>query len=189
MSELHVLYRYFDEDDTLLYVGITNSPLVRMSQHLRDKAWFRNAIRTTYEHFSSRAEVEAAEVEAIRTEKPKYNIAHAVGPLPQQIGVKPRISYTSSRDANRFQAPDAIASDDLTDEEHEALMLERERRVRYWLRGTRCPSCELICLYREYDGLIKCSNCLDMFTPDEIPSEFALLEQRREENRRDRTTP
>src|SRR4051812_15076922 len=66
VTQLHVLYRFFDADDNLLYVGITNSPLARMGQHLRDKAWFKHAARTTYEHFKTRADVEAAEVKAIR---------------------------------------------------------------------------------------------------------------------------
>jgi predicted GIY-YIG superfamily endonuclease len=35
-----VLYRFFDQDDNLLYVGITNSPWTRFNQHRSDKSWF-----------------------------------------------------------------------------------------------------------------------------------------------------
>lgn len=177
MTELHVLYRFFDTEDNLLYVGITNSPLARMSQHLRDKAWFKNAGHTTYEHFGTRAELEAAEVRAIREEKPKYNIAHSVGPLPRVIGVKTTVGYSSSRDANRFQAPDAIASDDMTDAERDAIYDELDKRPEL-IPNKRCPACYLIwTLAREHDGLIKCQNCLNMWLPEELPSDLEVAKQ------------
>jgi predicted GIY-YIG superfamily endonuclease len=180
MTKPHVLYRYFDADDNLLYVGITNSPLSRMSQHFRDKGWFAKAARTTYEHFASRPELEAAEVKAIQSEKPKYNIAHSVAPTPKRMVLKPQAKYANSRDANYFQAPDAIASEDGADAEREARLAELQqmfdRRATYMMHEY-CPSCDLLTLFREYDDLVKCGNCLGMWLPEEIPSNFERLKQ------------
>jgi hypothetical protein len=36
----HALYRFFDEHGALLYVGITNNPGRRWSQHETDKPWW-----------------------------------------------------------------------------------------------------------------------------------------------------
>lgn len=70
------LYRFFDAADQLLYVGITDSPLRRFTQHATERAWWTQAARVTLEHYPIRAEAEAAEREAIRREYPPANIAH-----------------------------------------------------------------------------------------------------------------
>jgi predicted GIY-YIG superfamily endonuclease len=175
MTKPHVLYRYFDADDNLLYVGITNSPLSRMSQHLRDKGWFAKAARTTYEHFTTRDELEKAELKAIQSEKPKYNIAGTVAPPPKQMAVKTNGRFMRGA-ASSFPKPDAIASDShLTEEEMEARLDELEKQRRYIIPGTRCPNCDLICLVREYDDVIKCLYCMGAWLPEEMPSDIEVL--------------
>lgn len=74
------LYRYYDrawqdEDAVLLYVGITNNPMRRMSQHSA-KEWAPLARSWYPVVYPDRATAEAAERRAIRTERPAYNIAH-----------------------------------------------------------------------------------------------------------------
>lgn len=179
----HVLYRFFDKDDALLYVGITNSPHRRFNNHRSDKYWFKHVVRSTMEHFATRTELEAAEVRAIHEEKPRYNLAHSVASPPDVIGAaKPQARYTPS-DASRFPAPDAIASEP-REAEHEARLDELEKlAARQLIPRTPCPTCDYILLTREYDGLIKCLNCLSMWAPEELPADFEAFLQQLEETR------
>lgn len=181
-----VLYRFFDAEDNLLYIGITNSPLTRFSSHQADKSWFRRVVRSTMVQFATRAELAAAEIAAIQSEKPKpkYNVAYSVTSPTDRIGVTPRARYVNS-DANRFPAPDAIACDEPTEAEREAHLEALERQRRYLIPGKPCPSCDLICLVLEYDGLARCLNCTDMFTPEDLagPSDFEVLKRLVEESK------
>jgi predicted GIY-YIG superfamily endonuclease len=76
MTQHHILYRMFGRGRRLLYVGITMNVEGRFHAHRRDKPWWRQVQRMTLEHFDTRAEAEAAERSAIKTEQPKYNIVH-----------------------------------------------------------------------------------------------------------------
>lgn len=71
----HVLYRFFDANDTLLYIGITNNPPARFRQHRGDKSWWDSVANIKIETRESRADLHLAERNAIVTESPKYNIA------------------------------------------------------------------------------------------------------------------
>lgn len=73
------LYRFFNSDRELLYVGITNNPFNRFTGHSKDKDWFSEIAYATFEHYSSRLEVDRAETAAIKAEKPKYNKAKVDG--------------------------------------------------------------------------------------------------------------
>lgn len=79
MSTAHALYRHYDADGVLLYVGITNDPGKRWNQHRGDKAWWEEVKLTRLEHFASRPEVLAAEKRAISDERPRWNIANNAG--------------------------------------------------------------------------------------------------------------
>ena len=56
------LYRYFDKDNNLLYVGISFSAAVRASEHRRTSAWYSSAVKMTMENFDTRKECELAEI-------------------------------------------------------------------------------------------------------------------------------
>ncbi len=166
-----VLYRFFDAEDALLYVGITNSPQGRYNQHRGDKRWFKDVVRSTMEHFKTREELEAAEIIAIQTEKPKYNIRHSVISPQKQISVGPRAIWRHSADANHFKRPDAIATDEPSIEERERRLdaLEDIYAKRSMLIATwPCPDCNYILLTLQFDGLVKCLNCLNMWEPEEL---------------------
>lgn len=62
------LYRVFGSAGELLYVGISKHALTRFHQHSKDKGWWPEAERIAVEHFDTRAEAEAAEARAIRSE-------------------------------------------------------------------------------------------------------------------------
>ena len=70
------VYRHFDKDGELLYVGISMSFLHRQVAHRRVKSWFDQIATITLTHYPSRREALDAETLAIRTESPKYNRSH-----------------------------------------------------------------------------------------------------------------
>ena len=45
------LYRFFDADDRLIYVGITVSASARLAAHAREKEWIGELHRATFEPF------------------------------------------------------------------------------------------------------------------------------------------
>jgi len=69
------LYRHFDKNNNLLYVGISLSTFHRLSQHRDHSGWFYGITNVTIEHFDKREEALAAERKAIKSENPKFNIA------------------------------------------------------------------------------------------------------------------
>lgn len=72
--EQTALYRLFDADTRLLYVGITNAPESRWNQHRIEKAWWKDVAEKAVTWFDSRQEAESAESVAIRTEHPIWNV-------------------------------------------------------------------------------------------------------------------
>jgi len=70
------LYRFFDAGGRLLYIGISLNPGVRWKQHRADKPWWTEVATVTVEAHPDRTAVQAAEREAIRAERPRYNVAH-----------------------------------------------------------------------------------------------------------------
>jgi hypothetical protein len=69
------LYRYFDERDYLLYVGISISAVQRMGQHASGAHWFKDAARVEIAAYASREAALATEARAILKEYPLHNIA------------------------------------------------------------------------------------------------------------------
>lgn len=87
------LYRHFDADGALLYVGISLSWPARTKAHVRESSWFAEVAQVTIEQFATREEALEAEREAIRREKPRHNIVHnrprvAVKGQRRRIGLK-----------------------------------------------------------------------------------------------------
>jgi len=72
------LYRHFDKNDVLLYIGISLSTIQRLEQHKRKAHWFDQITRVSVEKFKTRKEALLAETLAIKTELPKYNIIHSL---------------------------------------------------------------------------------------------------------------
>jgi predicted GIY-YIG superfamily endonuclease len=69
------LYRFFDANHNLLYVGISNNWQARLKQHYKDSEFHWETAYITLEHFNTREQVEEAEKIAIANESPKYNKA------------------------------------------------------------------------------------------------------------------
>ena len=77
MSGRVSLYRHFDADGRLLYVGAAISVTRRTYRHRAMSEWFDDVRTITIEPFDSEEEALAAEIEAIRTEGPLFNTQHA----------------------------------------------------------------------------------------------------------------
>lgn len=79
------LYRLFDAAGDLLYVGISTRPMQRVREHSKGQTWWTEVASQTFEHFPTRPEAATAELAAIRTENPRYNVAGAkVSPMQAQ---------------------------------------------------------------------------------------------------------
>lgn len=93
------LYRFWDADGVLLYVGISVRPWQRWREHRGDKPWWEEVVSVTLESFATREEVAAAEAIAIRSEGPRHNIAGRgavveIEEAPDWSGVHaPQIAY------------------------------------------------------------------------------------------------
>lgn len=78
MRERTALYRFYDADGELLYIGITTDPDVRWACH-ESTSWWKEVDRmqTKVAWYDERAEAGSAEVAAIKAERPRHNRAHA----------------------------------------------------------------------------------------------------------------
>lgn len=70
------LYRFFDAAGSLLYIGVTQNGAGRIQQHNRDKDWWPQVATATFETYPDRDAVLRAEANAIRAERPRYNVQH-----------------------------------------------------------------------------------------------------------------
>jgi len=91
------LYRYFDKNKNLLYVGISTSAIGRMLQHKQYSFWFKSISRMTVENFNSREDAVVAEREAIKKEKPLHNKSHSLLPKIKKIK-KPEEAIMTAED-------------------------------------------------------------------------------------------
>lgn len=71
------LYRHYDAEGRLLYVGITDCLSARDKQHREVAAWHKDVVRSETQWCVSRQHAAALERVAIRFERPVYNVALA----------------------------------------------------------------------------------------------------------------
>jgi len=75
MSERMAVYRLYDANDVLLYVGISKSFGRRWRSHRAEKPWWPEVHHQTIDWLETREEADEAETVAVLNEKPRYNIA------------------------------------------------------------------------------------------------------------------
>lgn len=101
MAEETAVYRIYDVDDVLLYVGMSVSPETRFADHRTCKSWMEQAHRYEIAWYATRAEADREEKRAIREERPRHNSVHAARTVkaisPRTPGV-----YTVKEIATRF---------------------------------------------------------------------------------------
>lgn len=68
------VYRFFDAEDVLLYVGMTGNMIERLEGHDYEKAWRTSIDHVTVTWHPTRADAHGAEREAIRSENPLHNV-------------------------------------------------------------------------------------------------------------------
>jgi hypothetical protein len=68
------LYRHFDKDGKLLYVGISLKWTSRTKEHQRSSSWFSQVSSITLQHFETLREALEAEKVAIMSENPVCNV-------------------------------------------------------------------------------------------------------------------
>lgn len=76
-TERTALYRLLAANGRLLYVGISNNPDFRWGTHSNKQPWWHEVADRKVEWFPDREAAAAAEVEAIREERPLYNKQHS----------------------------------------------------------------------------------------------------------------
>lgn len=69
------MYRCFDAEGRLLYVGQTEHPRARLRQHRVSQPWWGEVVDVRVEEHPDRAAALAVEAEAIRCELPVHNKA------------------------------------------------------------------------------------------------------------------
>jgi predicted GIY-YIG superfamily endonuclease len=68
------LYRHFDKNNCLLYVGISLSSISRLAQHQDASHWFAEIVSVKIETFANRQDALEAERAAIIKENPRHNL-------------------------------------------------------------------------------------------------------------------
>lgn len=119
----HALYRFFDRTDAVLYIGITLDFPVRMTSHRREKPWWTLVEHITIEHFDTREEALAAETEAIRTEKPLYNVTHNELVLAPHLSTPTQDEIARARDDGMRELAEEILGN--TDDDEIACLVRR----------------------------------------------------------------
>jgi hypothetical protein len=79
MSTPTSVYRYYDGDGALVYVGITARGVQRQNEHNAHAEWWPFVVRQEVEHYPSRDDAAARERELIQRFGPPFNKQHNEG--------------------------------------------------------------------------------------------------------------
>lgn len=129
-SRRTALYRLFDSEGRLLYVGITFNPRNRWAGHSATKSWWKQVVRREVEWHETRRAAESAEATAILAERPLYNVAGAEEPplptAPKVRRVRPAVLDETDRElvAAAAERRKSKAVLDEADAELRALLVE-----------------------------------------------------------------
>lgn len=120
------LYRVFDKDGRLLYLGMSFSALSRFGQHLEKSPWAPQATRIHIEKLPDERAARTAEMRAISTEKPQFNIAPRIRTPLIRSPMKALNDYMDRRG--------------LTQIDMAAFLGVSQGHLNNWLSGKRKPS-------------------------------------------------
>lgn len=76
-KSLYDVYRYYDINDRLLYVGMSISAVKRLQMHKSKARWIDRVTTIRIEKFHSKREALNAEKKAIETERPEFNVTYS----------------------------------------------------------------------------------------------------------------
>src|SRR5918992_405731 len=83
-SEHHHVYRCFDGEDRLLYVGLSSKVRYRLRDHSRNTPWWGDVARINLTRFDSAFDASRAEAIAITDENPLHNRTKTPGWLSRE---------------------------------------------------------------------------------------------------------
>jgi predicted GIY-YIG superfamily endonuclease len=84
-DEPHAVYRIFNHDGRLIYIGASYDPEARIKVHRREQSWGHEIASHTEVWYPTRREALAAEHRAIAAENPDYNVVGT--PLGRLVSV------------------------------------------------------------------------------------------------------
>ena len=87
------LYRWWDEADLLLYVGISDELSGRTGSHIKGSSWMEFAARSTIARYPTRPEAKEAETAAIKSEHPIFNKQHNDTPEARRRAVEYHVEH------------------------------------------------------------------------------------------------
>lgn len=97
------LYRYYDADERLLYVGVALNPIARLYRHRNEKPWVYEIAYISVEWFPSRIAAFGAERSAIKSENPKYNCLDMRSPNGENLHAeRTRAGFDAKRRAGHI---------------------------------------------------------------------------------------
>ena len=96
------LYRHYDKNNVLLYVGISLSAVVRLIGH-HAAPWIEEITRVEIQHFPSRRAARVAERRAIESEGPLHNNQFSQSYPCSDPGAKPRITANGEEQQRKRQ--------------------------------------------------------------------------------------
>jgi hypothetical protein len=139
------LYRHYDAQGVLLYVGISLDTLHRLGEHRKRAPWYRSIARVTIQQCASWRAAQIAEREAIVAERPRHNIVHT---LPTHAPRIAELEGLRERDSVLIAAHERTIEDlrrrlDTESQERRqaqtqlaALLTDQRPRKRWWRRGS-----------------------------------------------------
>jgi hypothetical protein len=95
------MYRWFDADGVLVYVGISRHLHLRTRSHIKASDWMAFVASSTIERLTDPVEAAAAEEAAIKAERPIFNKVHNDTPQARRRAVE----YLIQRDRLDLLAP------------------------------------------------------------------------------------
>jgi hypothetical protein len=124
------VYRLFNRDDVLLYVGVSWNPKSRIPSH-QDKPWWPQVAKSTIDLHPDRATALRAEAVAIVEESPLYNLA-----VPDPEGVRAPRQYDLPRDLSGRTWPEAMRSAGIRPQKSDRppSEVEQQAAIKAWLR-------------------------------------------------------
>lgn len=92
----HAVYRIFDAEGGLLYIGTSPNPMNRMHDHASRKVWATRIASVRVEWFTNKADAMAAEITAIAAEGPEWNVHHRAPRCPHTMTAAMRAKVLSA---------------------------------------------------------------------------------------------
>jgi len=131
------LYRHYNAEGDLLYVGISNDPTRRFEDHIKDKPWVYHVSRVTVEWYRNRYIAAMYETAAIRWEHPLHNKQGVV------------------KDSENFKYFLGLRNPEQPDEYHASLALLIAENVQL-CKDSNLPICEQASFeFATYEALIE----------------------------------